>query len=53
MQTPDGDDAVDASSDSRPDDLEDDVVECCHHGVPFTEDCEHCEIEDEIDEEDC
>lgn len=45
--TPYGDDAVDEG------------VETCHHGVPYSEDCEGCEIEDDLDvdpdddEEDC
>jgi len=24
---------------------------CCHHGVPFDEECEECEEEDEDDDE--
>ena len=39
------------SSYSRPDELEDDGVECCHHRVPWTEDCVHCEIEDDLDDD--
>ena len=37
-ETPWGDDGVDDSSEN------DDV---CHHRVPFDEDCEFCELEDE------
>lgn len=27
--------------------LDDDDDDCCVHGVPFTEDCDECEEEDE------
>lgn len=44
-----------AYSDDALDDYDDiDDVERCHHGVPFDEECEDCEIEDDHldDEED-
>lgn len=28
-----------------------DEDEVCHHGIPFSEDCEECEQEDQNDEE--
>lgn len=33
------------------DDSGDDDSDCCHHGVPFDEECEECEEEDEEDED--
>ena len=33
-------------------DPEDDDIECCHHGVPFDEECGWCLDEDEDENED-
>ena len=31
------------------DDGVDEGVECCHHGVPYSDECEACEVEDELE----